>query len=275
MAAYIMNIQSTKDIQALWQLMRSEAQQASEQQPLMASFFYNNILNHEGFASAIRFYLSNHLASKNLSAMMLNDVFEMAMNADPLIEQRMCQDLLAHYVRDPACEQYITPFLYFKGYHAMQSYRIAHYLWTHKRTVLAAYIQSHVAQLFDVDIHPAATIAGGIMVDHATGVVIGETAVIEEDVSMLHGVTLGGSGSASGQRHPTIRKGVLISVGAKILGNIEVGEGAKIGAGSVVLSDVPAHVTVAGVPAKIVGQSHSAMPALDMDHQLESGYTHG
>lgn len=270
----IMNIQTSSDIDTLWQYMRSEAQAASDAQPLMASFFHSNILNHANFSSAIRFYLSNHLASDHLSAMMLNDVFEVAMQADPSIEMCMCQDLLAHYIRDPACEQYITPFLYFKGYRAMQSYRIAHHLWLKERTLLASYIQSRVSELFDVDIHPAAKIAGGIMVDHATGVVIGETAVIEENVSMLHAVTLGGSGADKGQRHPIIRKGVLISVGAKILGNIDIGEGAKIGAGSVVLENVPAHVTVAGVPAKIVGRSSCDMPALEMDHQIESEHSY-
>jgi serine O-acetyltransferase len=264
------SVHTSNDIDALWQCMRGEAQLASEQQPLMASFFHSNILNHAHFSSAIRFYLSNHLASDHLSAMMLNDVFEAVMQADASIEIRMCQDLLAHYIRDPACEQYITPFLYYKGYHAMQSYRMAHGLWLGKRTLFASYIHSRVSELFDVDIHPAASIAGGIMVDHATGVVIGETVVIEENVSMLHAVTLGGSGAGTGKRHPTIRKGVLMSVGAKILGNIEIGEGTKVGAGSVVLESMPAHVTVAGVPAKIMGRATSDMPALEMDHQIES-----
>jgi len=189
---------------------------------------------------------------------------------DSTIEKKMMQDLLAHYHRDAACDQYITPFLYFKGYHAVQSYRITHWLWQQKRFMLAAYIHSRIAELFDVDIHPAAAIAGGLMVDHATGVVIGETAVIEEDVSMLHAVTLGGSGVSEGQRHPTICKGVLLSVGAKVLGNIKVGEGAKIGAGSVVLDNVPARATMVGVPARMVGREKTDMPALDMDHQVNA-----
>jgi serine O-acetyltransferase len=254
----------------LWSSMRAEAAAASEQQPLMARFFHDNILKHSEFSSALRFYLSHYLATDTLSAAMINDVFTMAMTEDASIEQKMRQDLLAHYTRDAACEHYMTPFLYYKGYHAVQSYRLAHYLWQQKRTLLASYIQGRIAELFDVDIHPAATIAGGFMMDHATGVVIGETSLIEENVSMLHGVTLGGSGLAVGKRHPTLRQGVLISVGAKILGDIDIGEGAKIGAGSVVLTSMPAHATVVGVPAVVVGQSNCDMPALEMDHQIES-----
>lgn len=261
--------QAVSDVNELWQLIRAEAKQASQQQPLMASFFHSNILNHKTFASAMSFFLSSLLENEDLSAMMIMDVFEQAMNDDEAIEHKMVEDLLAYYERDPACDQYMTPFLYFKGYHAIQSYRVAHYLWQQKRILLALYFQSRVAQLFDVDIHPAATLDSGLMIDHATGVVIGETAIIEKNVSMLHSVTLGGNGSTPCKRHPTIREGVLISVGAKVLGNIEVGQRAKIGAGSVVLDAVPAHVTVVGVPANIVGRSRSQMPSLDMKHQLE------
>ncbi|MFT5420159.1 MAG: serine O-acetyltransferase [Candidatus Endobugula sp.] len=263
------NTQISNDVDPLWRSMRDEALQASEQQPLMASFFHANLLNHTSFAAAISSYLSNHLATDTLPAMMIRDVFEQAMTCDSSIEKKMRQDLLAHYTRDPACDQHITPFLYFKGYHAIQSYRLAHCLWQQKRTLLATYIQSRIAELFDVDIHPGAIIGGGLMVDHATGVVIGETTVIEDNVSMLHAVTLGGSGAATGKRHPTIRQGVLLSVGAKVLGNIDIGEGVKIGAGSVVLESMPAHATVVGVPAKVVGKSNCDMPALEMDHQLE------
>lgn len=264
-----MNVQLAQNKDLLWSAMRTEAEQASQQQPLMASFFHANILNHQNFTSAISFYLSNHLATDSVPAMMMRDVCVMAMADDSSIEWKMRKDLMAHYTRDPACEQHITPFLYYKGFHAVQSYRIAHYLWQGGRRVLAHYIQSRVAELFDVDIHPAASIGGGLMVDHATGVVIGETSIIEENVSMLHAVTLGGSGAQSCKRHPTIRKGVLISVGAKILGNIEIGECTKIGAGSVVLESMPAKATVVGVPAKVVGKSSCDMPSLEMNHQLE------
>jgi len=257
---------STADV---WKNMRIEAQEASEQQPLMSSFFHSNILNHNDFASAICCFLSQHIATDEVPAMVIRDVFQNAIASDLSLEKKMLQDLLAYYTRDPACDQYITPFLYFKGYHAIQSYRMAHWLWQQKRTLFAYHIQSRVSELFDVDIHPAASIDGGLMVDHASGVVIGETAVIEKNVSMLHSVTLGGSGCQGGDRHPKIRQGVLLSAGSKILGNIEIGEGAKIGAGSVVLESIPPHNTAVGVPAKIIGRANSEMPALDMDHQLD------
>jgi serine O-acetyltransferase len=161
------------------------------------------------------------------------------------------------------------PFLFFKGYHALQSYRAAHWLWQQGRECLALFLQNRISQVFDVDIHPGARIGRGVMIDHATGVVIGETVVLEDNVSMLHGVTLGGSGCGKGDRHPKIRAGVLIGVGAKILGNIEIGEGAKIGAGSVVLDAVAAHTTVAGVPAKLIGRPRGDEPSRDMDHHLD------
>lgn len=253
----------------LWAAMRVEAAQATSQTPLMASYFHRNILNHGSFKQAISFYLANVLATDAVPAMMLRDIFLEAMGRDSLIEESMRADLMAHYTRDPACDQYITPFLYFKGYHAIQSYRVAHELWRNGRRLLANYIQSRVAELFDVDIHPAATIAGGLMVDHATGVVIGETAEIHKNVSMLHAVTLGGSGAQSGKRHPTIEEGVLLSVGTKVLGNVTIGKGSRIGAGSVVLKSVPAHATAVGVPARVVGGCECDMPALEMTHQVE------
>ncbi len=265
----VLPVTVSNESEQVWQAMRAEALSASEQQPLMASFFHSNILNHHSFVSAISFYLSNHLSTDAIPSMIIRDIFEEALGTDPSIQQKMIADLLAHYQRDPACDQHITPFLYFKGYHAIQSHRIAHYLWQQKRTLLATYIQSRIAELFDVDIHPAASIAGGLMVDHATGVVIGETSIIKENVSMLHAVTLGGSGSKGGKRHPTIEPCVLLSVGAKILGDITVGEGAKVGAGSVVLTSMPAHSTVVGVPARAIGKASCDMPALEMDHQLD------
>ena len=182
----------------------------------------------------------------------------------------MLCDLAAHKQRDPTCSEYIVPFLYFKGYQSLQIYRIFHWLWHQGRTSLAYYLQSQLAALFDVDIHPAAKLGSAVILDHATGFVIGETAVIGDDVSIMHNVTLGGSGAYRGDRHPKICRGVLLSTGAKLFGNIEVGEGAKVGAGSLVLKSVPAHVTVAGVPAKIIGRVKSAMPALDMDHRIEA-----
>jgi serine O-acetyltransferase len=252
----------------VWAEIRSEARQASMDEPVLASFYHAAILNHDGFAHAISFHLANKLDSQALPAMMLREVFEEAMAADPSLEQAMRADIRAHRERDPACDRYCMPFLFFKGYHALQSWRIAHWLWLQGRNALALYFQNQISQCFDVDIHPGARIGSGIMIDHATGVVIGETTVIEDNVSMLHSVTLGGSGCAKTDRHPKIRQGVLIGVGAKILGNIEIGEGAKIGAGSVVLEAVAPHTTVAGVPAKPIGRPKGDEPARDMDHHL-------
>lgn len=252
----------------VWQEIRTEARQASASEPVLASYYHASILNHQSFAAAISFHLANKLDSQALPAMMLREVFEEAMRADASIEVAMLADIRAHRERDPACKYFFMPFLFFKGYHALQSWRIGHWLWQQGRNALALYFQNQISQAFDVDIHPGAQIGKGIMIDHATGVVIGETAVIEDDVSMLHSVTLGGSGCVKKDRHPKVRRGVLIGVGAKILGNIEVGEGAKIGAGSVVLEPVAPHTTVAGVPAKLVGRPKGESPALDMDHHL-------
>lgn len=252
----------------VWAEIRREAQQASIDEPVLASFYHVTILNHINFADAIGFHLANKLDSQALPAMILREVFEEAMAADRAIEQAMRADICAHRERDPACNRYYIPFLFFKGYHALQSWRIAHWLWLQGRNSLALYFQNQISESFDVDIHPGARIGSGIMIDHATGVVIGETTVIEDNVSMLHSVTLGGSGCTKTDRHPKIRRGVLIGVGAKILGNIEIGEGAKIGAGSVVLEPVAPHTTVAGVPARPIGRPKGDEPALDMDHHL-------
>ncbi len=252
----------------IWQAILEEAQQASLDEPVLASFYHSSILNHPNFEAAISFHLANKLDSQAVPAMLIRQVFEEALREAPKIVEAMRGDIQAYKERDPACDKFTMPFLYFKGFHALQSHRISHWLWQRDRKPLALYFQNQISEIFGVDIHPGARIGSGIMIDHATGVVVGETAVIEDNVSLLHSVTLGGSGCQSGDRHPKIRRGVLISAGAKILGNIEVGEGAKIGAGSVVLEPVAAHTTVAGVPARLVGAPKVAQPALDMDHQL-------
>jgi len=252
----------------VWKIIRAEAEEASLQEPVLASFYHAAILNHTHFQAALSFHLANKLDSQAMPALMIREIFEEAMTADPTIEIAMCADILAHRERDPACDTYSMPLLFFKGYQALQSQRIAHWLWERGRQCLALFLQNQISQQFDVDIHPGAKIGKGIMVDHATGVVMGETVVMEDNVSLLHGVTLGGSGCAKGLRHPLIRRGVLIGVGAKILGAIEIGEGAKIGAGSLVLESVAPHTTVAGVPAKVIGHPVVAEPALNMDHRL-------
>jgi serine O-acetyltransferase len=255
--------------QDVWEFIRAEALEASADEPVLASFYHASILNHTTFAAAISFHLANKLDSQALPSMMIREVFVDAMEDDESIERAMRADIRAHRERDPACSKFYMPFLFFKGYHALQSWRIAHWLWQQGRKSLALYFQNQISQAFDVDIHPSARIGSGIMIDHATGVVIGETTVIEDDVSMLHSVTLGGSGCAKTDRHPKIRRGVLIGVGAKILGNIEIGEGAKIGAGSVVLDAVAPHTTVAGVPAQPIGRPKANAPALDMNHRFQ------
>jgi len=252
----------------LWQAMRKEVQENAREEPILASFVYATILNHETLAGALSFHLASKLGNAVVSGMAIREIMEEAMQADQSIVHAAEIDIKAAKNRDPACATYSMPFLYFKGFHALQTYRIAHWLWNEGRHHLAWYLQNQMSTIFGVDIHPAARIGCGIMLDHATGLVVGETAVIEDDVSILQGVTLGGTGKETGDRHPKIRHGVLIGAGAKVIGNIEVGEGSKVGAGSVVLKDVPPHVTVAGVPAEIVGKPECDNPALDVNHSL-------
>lgn len=255
----------------LWSAMAEEARTFGGNEPVLASFYHANILNHDNFAAALSFHIAAKLGCDSVPAMLIRDVFHQAFERDPGIVEAAVADICAHYDRDPACDHYGMPFLYFKGFQAIQAYRIAHWLWGEGRQAMALFLQNRIATVFDVDIHPAAKVGSGVMVDHATGLVIGETAVVGNNVSMLHSVTLGGCGSGSGPRHPTIGDGVLIATGAKILGNILVGEGAKIAAGSVVLESVPPHSTVAGVPAKVVGRPSEAVPALDMDQHINGG----
>ena len=253
----------------LWALIRSEAELLARQEPILGSFFHASILNHETFGRALSFHLASRLDSPTLPSLLIREVIEEALAENAHICRAAQIDIIAIQARDPACVHFSTPFLYYKGFHALEAYRIAHWLWQRGRQTLARFIQNQISATLGVDIHPAARIGCGIMLDHATGIVVGETAVIEDDVSMLHSVTLGGTGKTTGDRHPKIRRGVLLAAGCKIIGNIEVGEGAKVGAGSVVLNDVPPHVTVAGVPARIVGHLTSAAPAFDMDQSIE------
>lgn len=254
----------------LWVRIKEEVMLASAEEPALSGYFHAAVLSHGSLESALAYALASLLGNQVVSALTLHQVIEQGFRSDPAVSARMRRDLLAHYDRDPACNQHYIPLLYFKGFHALQSHRIGHWLWRQGRTAMALYLQSRVSEIFAVDIHPAVVIGGGLMIDHATGIVIGETAVIADDVSMLHSVTLGGSGHSGGDRHPKIGRGVLIAAGAKILGNITVGEGAKIGAGSLVLNPVEPHTTVAGVPAQVVGNKLESMPALDMDQQIKN-----
>jgi serine O-acetyltransferase len=252
----------------VWERILAETEVLVSKEPILASFLYATILNHSNLECALSFHLANKLDSATASSLLLREVIMQALNNDASIRESVRADLLAVEERDSACTQLCTPFLYFKGFHALQTHRIAHWLWNHERESLALFFQNRMSVEFAVDIHPAAQLGRGIMLDHATGVVIGETAVVGNNVSILQSVTLGGTGKDEGDRHPKICDGVLISAGAKILGNICVGEGAKIGAGSVVLEAVQPHTTVAGVPAKVVGRPSTDQPALDMDHDF-------
>ena len=254
--------------QQTWDKIRAEALSLVNEEPMLASFFHSTILNHDSLRSALSFQLANKLASAEMPAIVLREVIETALAAQPDILDAAAADICAVKERDPAVRYYSTPLLYLKGFHALQGYRVAHWLWQQGRHSLAVFLQNQISVVFSVDVHPAAQIGRGIMFDHATGIIIGETAVVEDDVSILQNVTLGGTGKEHGDRHPKIREGVMIGAGAKVLGNIEVGRGAKIGAGSVVLQPVPPHTTVAGVPAHEVGHPDCDKPSLDMNQGL-------
>ena len=256
------------DRKGFWAAMRREAKAKAEEEPILGSYFHATILNHTNFRSALSFRLASKLDNPMLPTMLIRDVIDEAISDDESILDCALTDILATHDRDPACQDLSTPFLFLKGFHALQAHRIAHWLWHQDRHTLALFFQSQISVGLDVDIHPAARMGRGILIDHATGIVIGETAVVEDDVSILHAVTLGGTGKETGDRHPKVRHGVLLGAGCKVIGNIEVGTGAKVGAGSVVLEDVPPHVTVAGVPAQVVGPTGDENPALGMDHTL-------
>jgi serine O-acetyltransferase len=253
----------------VWSRIRQEAALDAEREPMLASFLHTVILSHRNLEDALSFILAEKLGSPAVGALTLRDLVGQVLVADPGIGVAVRADLQAVVSRDPACRGYSAPLLYFKGFHAIQAYRIAHHCWATERRALALYLQSRISEVFAVDIHPGARLGKGILFDHATSVVIGETAVVEDDFSMLHEVTLGGTGKQGGDRHPKVRRGVMIGAGAKVLGNVVIGEGAKIGAGSVVLHDVPPHCTVAGVPARQVGYPGHALPALEMDQSIE------
>ncbi|AQX17141.1 serine O-acetyltransferase [Tessaracoccus lapidicaptus] len=253
----------------IWDAIKQECADAAANEPLLAGFLHTVVLSQPGLEDALSLILAAKLDNSTLPALSLRDIIHDVILEDESIQRAIRADLQAVVSRDPACPGYANPLLYFKGFQSIQAYRAAHYYWQHDRKPLALYLQSRISEVFAVDIHPGARIGKGIMFDHATSVVIGETAVVEDDFSMLHEVTLGGSGKEGGDRHPKIGRGVMIGAGAKVLGNIRVGEGAKIGAGSVVLHEVPPHTTVAGVPAKVVNVPASALPAFDMDQSID------
>jgi serine O-acetyltransferase len=252
-------------VDPIWAQVRTEAEAAMKAEPALGSFIFATILSHQILEEAVCHRLAQRLNHTDVDAGLISQTFQGVLSAQPELGAIFRADLQAVYDRDPACTRYLDPLLYFKGFHALVTHRFAHALWKGHRRDFSLYLQSQSSRIFAVDIHPAARIGKGIMLDHATGVVVGETALVGDNCSILHAVTLGGSGKDTGDRHPKIGSNVLIGAGAKILGNIKVGDGSRVAAGSVVLADVPAHVTVAGVPAKIVGSAGCAEPARSMD----------
>jgi serine O-acetyltransferase len=257
---------------ALWLRLRDEAREKAEREPALSSLYYS-ILSAPSFEDALVARLASRLSGGALARGVVVNALVEAIKADPSIEVAARADMTAVLERDPACPGLLEPFLYFKGFAAIQSHRLAHWLWTHDKRNMALYIQSRSSEEFQTDIHPAASIGKGVFLDHATGFVAGETVVIEDNVSLFHGVTLGGTGIEKGERHPKIRSGVLIGAGAQLLGNIEIGENSVIAAGSLVMQSVPPSSTAVGVPARIIKGVRSANPAKTMDQRLaEAAY---
>jgi serine O-acetyltransferase len=255
-------------VDPVWGRIRREAEEVVRREPELASFIYSTVLHHDSLEAAVVYRLAERLNHAALSSGLIRQAYMDALRDEPSIGEIFRADIMATCDRDPATRRLIEPVLYYKGFHAIETHRLAHWLWNKGRRDFALYLQSRSSAAFGADIHPAATIGRGFFLDHATGLVVGETAVIEDDVSLLHGVTIGGTGKEAGDRHPKIRYGVMIGAGAKILGNIEVGHCARIAAGSVVIRPVPNNVTVAGVPAKVIGVAGCPEPARTMDQMF-------
>jgi len=255
-------------VDPVWDQITAEAREATQDAPLMGGFLHACILHHKSLEKALSYRIAAKLASNEMSMVVVREIVEEAFSQDPSLVQAARADLVAIFERDPACHRLLQPILYFKGYQAIQAYRVGHHLWQKGQRDLAYFVQMRVSEIFGVDIHPAAKIGKGIMIDHAHSIVIGETAVVGDNVSMLHSVTLGGTGKEEEDRHPKIGNGVLIGAGAKVLGNIKVGDCSRIAAGSVVLEAVPDCKTVAGIPARIVGEAGCDQPSVSMNHML-------
>lgn len=257
-------------VDPVWHRIHAEATAAVAAEPLMGGLVHSGILHHQSLENALAHRIAMKLASAEMSEQILRELADAAMAQEPDLANAARADLVAILDRDPACHRLMQPLLFFKGFQAIQSYRLGHWLWGQGRSDLAYFIQMRVSEVFGVDIHPGAQIGRGVMIDHAHSIVIGETAIVGDNVSMLHSVTLGGTGKEDDDRHPKIENGVLIGAGAKVLGNITVGHCSRIAAGSVVLEEVPPMKTVAGVPARIVGEAGCAQPSLTMDQLLNS-----
>ena len=258
-------------VDPVWTRILREAEEIARREPELATFIYSTILHHDTLEAAVVHRVAERLDSPQVSAELIRQAYADALEHEPAIGDAFRADIVATVDRDPATNRFLEPVLYFKGFHAIQTHRLAHWLWGRGRKDFAYYLQSQSSAVFKTDINPAVSIGRGIFLDHATGVVVGETAVIEDDVSILQEVTLGGTGKEAGDRHPKIRRGVLIGAGAKILGNIEIGHCARIAAGSVVLKSVPHNTTVAGVPARVIGEAGCPEPSRTMDHLFQDG----
>ena len=261
-------MQKVQTVDPVWERIRSEAQDAIRGEPLLGGLIHSSLLHHATMERALAYRFSVKLASSEMSEQILREIADEAYSAASDLGQSARADVMAVYDRDPACHRFIQPMLYFKGFQAIQAYRIGHWLWLNGRRDMAYFVQMRVSEFFGVDIHPAAKVGQGIMIDHAHSIVIGETAVVGNNVSMLHSVTLGGTGKEDGDRHPKIEDGVMIGAGAKVLGNITIGHCSRIAAGSVVLHDVPPKCTVAGVPAKVIGSAGCSQPSVTMDQLI-------
>lgn len=257
-------------IDPVWSRVRQEAEAAIADEPLLGGMVHAAVLHYGSLEEALAYRIAQKLQSQEMSEQLLREIADQAYASDPKLGEAARADIIAVYERDPACHRYMQPLLFFKGFQAIQAHRVANWLWHQGRKDLAYLVQMRVSEQFGVDIHPASTIGRGIMIDHAHSIVIGETAVVGDNVSMLHSVTLGGTGKEEEDRHPKVGNGVLLGAGAKVLGNIKIGNCSRVAAGSVVLHDVPPCKTVAGVPAKIVGEAGCDQPSLTMDQLIQA-----
>jgi serine O-acetyltransferase len=255
-------------VDPVWARIRTEAEEVVRREPELATFIYATILHHDSLEASVVHRITERLDHSEVSGELIRQAYAEALDSEPALGASFRADIVATIDRDPATNRFIEPVLYFKGFHAIQTHRLAHWLWSKERRDFAYYLQSRASAVFQCDVHPAVHIGRGIFLDHATGLVVGETAVIDDDVSILQDVTLGGTGKEDGDRHPKIRRGVLIGAGAKILGNIEIGHCARVAAGSVVLKSVPHNTTVAGVPARVIGEAGCPEPSRAMDQMF-------
>ncbi len=251
---------------AVWLALRGQAERWAASEPALASLVSTTILNHTGFGDALSYYLAKKIDGRFLNAMQARDLITESFRGDPQILKAARADLAAIVERNPACRSHLEAFLFYKGYHALEAYRTAHWFWRKGRRSMALLLQSRISRRFTADIHPGARIGEGVMIDHASGVVIGENAIIEDGVSMLHGVTLGGAEAGDGHHHPHVQQNVLLSVGATVLGDVDIGERSRVGAGSVVLQSIPADSSAVGLPARVIERVDRRPPSQTMDH---------